>query len=187
MNAANLAITMAQKGIKTLLIDSDLRRPVLDILFTSSHRKTGLTNYLSLVTHWKECIRETSINNLDLMPAGQITSNAAEMLSTRMMKQFLKEARDAYDILLLDSPPLLPVTDATVLSAFVDSVILVARAGKTERKSIRYALELLTNVGVHIMGSVITGVKASEMSGYKAYNESYYGEPDDRKVRKIYK
>jgi Mrp family chromosome partitioning ATPase len=64
-------------------------------------------------------------------------------------------------------------------------VIIVARAGKTERKSIRYALELLTNVGVHIMGSIITGVKASEMSGYKTYYESYYGEPDDRKVRKI--
>lgn len=179
---ANIAITMAKKGVKTLLIDSDLRRPVLDILFTGSQRKVGLTHYLTGKNGWRDIIRETSLKNLYIAPAGFGVKNAAEVLSSRQMKDFIREARQVFDIILLDSPPLLPVTDATVLSAFVDGLIFVIKAGKTDKEEVRHALDLLSSVGVTLIGAVITGLRQSEIYGYKDNYSSYMEEMEPKQV-----
>ena len=170
---ANLAITMAQKGLKTLLVDSDLRRPILDVLFTGSHRKVGLTNYLAREINWQEAVRETTVNGLYLIPAGVGVKNASEILSSKLMWSFIEEVKKEYGIVLFDSPPLLPVTDGAVLAALVDGVILIAKMGKTSRDGIKRSIDILKDVNAKIIGTVLTGVRGPDYYGYKDYYNTY--------------
>ncbi len=170
---ANLAISMARKGTKTLLVDGDLRRPVMDTLFLGSPRKVGLTNLLTKNRIMDYAIRETSINKLHLMAAGTPVSNAPELLSTRWMKSFLQEAKSIYKMILIDSPPVLPVTDANILASVVDGVVLVMRSGKTSREDVRHAFELLNKVPCYKFGAVLTGIKDAKLYEYKQYYSSY--------------
>jgi len=170
---ANLAITMAQKGLKTLLVDSDLRRPILDVLFTGSHRKVGLTNYLAREINWREAVRETTVNGLYLIPAGVGVKNASEILSSKLMWSFIEEIKKEYGIVFFDSPPLLPVTDAAVLAALVDGVILITKIGKTSREGIKRSMDILRDVRAKILGTVLTGVRGPDYYGYKDYYNTY--------------
>ena len=172
--AANLAISIAKKGTKTLLVDSDLRKPVLDVLFMGSHRKVGLTNHLGREIGWKEAIRETSVNGLYIMAAGTSVTNAPEIISSKSMVSFIKEARQEYGIMVFDSSPLLAVVDATILSSVVDGVILVARASKTSREGLRRSMEVLRSAEANILGVVLTGVYISDLYRYRDYYHVYF-------------
>ncbi|HHS13732.1 MAG TPA: polysaccharide biosynthesis tyrosine autokinase [bacterium] len=174
--SANLAITFANKGVRTLLVDSDLRRPVLDMLFLGTQSKNGLTHHLGHALHWKEVIRETSVKNLFLMPAGALVKNASELLCSREMQLFIHEARKHFGIVILDSPPLLPVTDATVLASFVDGVVLVVRVNETKKQFIRRSLELLNSVDATILGAVLNGMDPKSYYGYHSYYMTYSDE-----------
>lgn len=167
--AANLAITMAKKGVKTLLVDSDLRKPVLDILFMGSGRKTGLTNYLGRGVDWHKIIRETTVQGLHLMAAGTGVKNASEILGSKSMESFIEESGNEYGMVIFDSPPLLPVTDATILASVVDGVVLVAGVGKTSKESVKRAMELLENAEANVLGVVVTGMPIADMYGYREY------------------
>ena len=167
---ANLAITIAQKGVKTLLVDSDLRRPVLDILFLGSHKQVGLSNYLNGGTSIKDMVRPTTVHGLDLMPAGVAVKNAAEILSSRQMVKFIQEAEKEYSIVILDSPPVLPVSDASILASIVDGVVLILRTDKTTRQSIKESVTTLNSVNANIMGCVLTG---TEKRKYYRYHDYY--------------
>jgi capsular exopolysaccharide synthesis family protein len=182
--AANLAISLAKKGVFTLLVDSDLRRPVLDILFMGSHRNVGLSNYLRHHMSWREMIRETSVSHLHLLSSGEQVKNAPELLSSRTLLQFIRQSRQVYGMVVLDSPPLLPVTDALVLAAAADGVILVTRSGKTSRKEVRQSLNLLARTNTPLLGVVLNGVPVSEGYGYKEYYRSYAKEREGRWKRK---
>jgi len=171
--AANLAITMARKGLNTLLVDGDLRRPVLDILLLGSHRKVGLTSVLNNERLWKNAVRETEIEGLHIIPAGATVMNAPELLSSHEMADFIQETRKVYDVVILDSPPLVPVTDAAVLSALMDGIILVIRVGKTSVDGLKRSLELLKPVGKRILGVVLTGIEKSSYYGYRNYYSTY--------------
>ena len=171
--AANLAITMAQKRVKTLLVDSDLRKPVLDVLFMGSHKNVGLTNSLGQEVDWKKGIRETSIIGLDLLSAGAIVKNASELLSSKTMLSFVHEIKNAYGMIIFDSPPLLPVTDATVLASVLDGVILVIKSGKTTLEGVRRSLDLLKSVEARLLGAVLVGVSSANVYGYKDYYRIY--------------
>lgn len=177
--AANLAISLAKKGTKTLLVDGDLRKPVLDILFMGSHRKVGLTNVLGSELSLTDAVRETAVSGLYLLASGTEVKNAPEILTSKSMRTFIQEASDEYGIVIIDSPPLLPVTDATVLASLVDSVILVSRAAITSREEVIRATELLQNAEVDILGAVLTGVDASTIVGYQNYYNAYF--MDDRR------
>jgi len=179
--SANIAITMAQRGVKTLLVDCDLRRPVLDVLFMGSHRKMGLTNFLAQEVSWKEALRETSINGLYLMGAGMGVKNASELLSSKMLLTFIQEAKKEYGLILFDSPPLLPVTDATILASLVDGVVLIVRNDKTSSHKVKNAMDLLKNVRAQLFGAILLGLKPKDTYAYKDYYGSYMDNIEDKK------
>ncbi len=166
---ANLAISMARKGTKTLLIDADLRKPVMDTLFLGSPRKLGLTNLINKKMKLEDVIRETSIRKLHLLAAGTAVHNAPELLSSRLMQFFLQQAKKDYAIILIDSPPILPVTDANILASLVDGVVLVIKSGQTSRKDVQRSFDLLNRVKCHHFGTVITEVKETNLYEYKQY------------------
>lgn len=170
--ASNIAISFARKGVKTLLVDNDLRRPVMDVLFTGSHRRIGLSNYLAKQIEWKEAVRETSVPYLNLLSAGQGVKNGPELISSKRMLQFIKDVKQEYDRVIIDSPPMLPVTDATILSSIVDGVILVVRTGKTKRTGLKRSIELLMRARSQFLGVVMSGIKESESYEYENYYKS---------------
>jgi len=180
--SANIAITMAQRGVKTLLIDCDLRRPVLDVLFMGSHRKMGITNYLAQEVSWKEALRETSINGLYLMGAGTGVKNASELLSSKLLAKFIHEAKEEFGLILFDSPPLLPVTDATILASLVDGVVLIVRNDKTAIHQVKSAMDLLKNVSTKLFGAILLGLKPQDSYAYKDYYGTYMENLKDKKL-----
>ena len=171
--AANIAIAMANKGNRTLLVDSDLRRPVLDMLFLGTQRNVGLTNVLGRKVDWRQAVSETAINGLYILSAGVHVQNSSELLSSSTMLKFIKQAKEEFRFVVFDSPPLLPITDATVLATAMDGVILVVRAERTTREGVKRSLELLENSGANIVGAVVTGLHVNDLYGYSTYYDSY--------------
>jgi capsular exopolysaccharide synthesis family protein len=169
---ANLAILMARNGIRTLLIDGDLRKPVLDVLFTGSPRQVGLSSVLNKKAEWKDTLRETSVSNLFLMPAGPEVKNAPELLGAYRMAHIVEEAKKEFGIVLFDSTPLLPVTDAALLATLLDGVILVVRASCTKREELTRSIQTVNSVRGHLLGSIVTGVHRSDLSDYANYYRS---------------
>lgn len=169
---ANIAITMARKGKKILLVDADLRRPVQDLLFTGSHRRIGLTNKLGEASGWRKAIRETSVKGLDLLPAGPAVKNAPDLLSSNAMARFIENMQKAYDIIFLDSPPVLPVTDASILATIVDGIIIVVCAGKTVKDAVSRSIDSIKAVDGNLLGIILTGGRETEMYGYRSYYRS---------------
>jgi capsular exopolysaccharide synthesis family protein len=167
--AANLAIAFADNGINTLLVDADLRKPVLDLLFMGSEMKTGLTSVLSQKTGWESLVRETTLKNLHFLAAGPAVKNAPEILGSTAMKTFLREAQKKYGAVILDSPPMLPVTDALVLSPQADAVLVVVRLGRSTLKRLQETLDRFRGVGANVAGAVLTGANRVERRSYRGY------------------
>jgi capsular exopolysaccharide synthesis family protein len=174
---ANLAITFAQQGQRTLLVDADLRRAVLDKLF-SVRREPGLTDLLVGRAQLADVVHESGIDNLSVLGSGPFPPNPSELLGSQAMRDVLSEASSAYDIVMLDSPPLLAVTDAAVLSTLVDGAILVVRMGATPRTSVRRAMSQLQTVHGRLIGAVLNDVDFRSGlygGGYGYYYYYYYG------------
>ena len=187
-SVANLAITFAQMGSKTLIIDTDLRRPVLHAIFDQA-RTEGLTNILIGKTTLQDVVRSTKIENLDLLVSGTLPPNPSELLASAAMEKLLKTITDRYDIVLFDSPPVIAVTDAAVLARKLDGIVLVVKSGETSRDAILRSRVLLENVNAHIFGVMLNGVKSDHMYGsyYYYYHHYYYygdGKHKKRKSRK---
>lgn len=182
---ANLAITFAQMGTRTLLVDTDLRRPVLHGIF-GQPRNDGLTNILVGRTTLQQAIKPTQIEDLYLVTSGTLPPNPSELLTSKMMEQFLSEADGMFDIVLLDTPPVIAVTDAAVLSRKVDGVVLVMRSGHTEQEIIQRSRVSLDKVNAKLLGVLVNGLQASNMYGsYYNYYEYYYAhDGKDRKKNK---
>jgi tyrosine-protein kinase Etk/Wzc len=179
---ANLAITFAQQGQRTLLIDADLRRAVLDQLF-GAPREPGLTDVLVGRAQLADVITQTEIPNLHVLGSGPFPPNPSELLGSQAMRDTLREAREAFDFVLLDSPPLLAVTDAAVLSTMVDGAILVVRMGSTARTSVRRAQSQLHTVHGRLVGAVLNDVDFRAGlygGGYGYYYYYYYGQDGHR-------
>ena len=182
---ANLAITMAQMGSRVLLVDADLRRPILHSIFKID-RRVGLTNVLVGRAASDEAIFETEIENLYLMPCGTLPPNPSELLGSDSMKRLLHELKQKYDVILFDTPPVIAVTDAAVLASKVDGVILVVKSGQTDREAAFRASVLLKNVKTRLLGALLNGVRIESMYGsyYYYYHYYYYGKEGDRKRKK---
>jgi tyrosine-protein kinase Etk/Wzc len=179
---ANLAITFAQQGQRTLLVDADLRRAVLDKLFTVP-REPGLTDVLVGRAPLAEVVNATVIDNLFVMGSGPFPPNPSELLGSQAMRDVLRQAREQFDVVLLDSPPLLAVTDAAVLSTMVDGAILVVRTGATPRPSVRRAVSQLQTVHGRLVGTVLNDVDFRSGlygGGYGYYYYQYYGQDGHR-------
>lgn len=151
---ANLAVTMAQSGRRTILVDCDLRRPQQHTLF-GLQATPGLTNYM-LAEVESIPLQKTSIENLSLLASGPVPPNPADLLGTSRMDVLIDTLLKEADIVLFDAPPVVAVTDAAILGAKTDGVLLVVQAGKTRRDHSERAKELLEKAKVHIVGVTLT-------------------------------
>jgi capsular exopolysaccharide synthesis family protein len=168
---SNLGITVAQSGKKVLLIDCDLRKPTV-------HKKLGLSNQDGLTTllakekKLDEVVQTTNIKNFFVLTSGPIPPNPAELLGSKKMKNFLNELQEYFDMILIDAPPVLAVTDAQILSTCCDGVVFVAGYGQAEKNAIVRAKELVDKVGGKIIGVVINKVPSNSKNHYY-YNYEY--------------
>ncbi|MBP1154387.1 MULTISPECIES: CpsD/CapB family tyrosine-protein kinase [unclassified Paenibacillus] len=167
----NLAVAFAQEGKKVVLIDADLRKPTLHHYFMKSNR-IGLSNLLAGQYTIQQAISDTHIENLSLISSGPVPPNPAEMLNSKRMEQQLQELKETYDIILMDTPPTLAVTDAQVLSAKCDGVVFVLNSGKVKRDTARKAMERLQHVNAKILGVVLNNKERNKNEGSYYY---YYG------------
>lgn len=169
---ANLGIVLAQAGKKTLLLDCDLRRPVL-------HKVFGLRNLRGVVSVIAEDasleeVRQQPLAGLNVVTTGPIPPNPAELLGSRRFAEFLASVREEFDYVLLDAPPMELVSDATILASQGDGVLLVLDAQSTSKGAMRRAIHSMENVGAKVLGTVMNNARASGR-GYQ-YGGSYtYG------------
>ena len=169
---ANLAITFANLGRKTLLVDTDLRRPVIHSVFNVK-REPGVTNYLSGQTDdYHSLVKTSEIENLSILTSGLIPPNPSEMLGSAKMSQLIKKLESDWDIVLFDSPPLVAVTDATMISKEIDSIVLVIKAGQTDKKAFHHTMANLKNIDAPLDGIVMNAVTSK--SNYGSYYYYYY-------------
>jgi polysaccharide biosynthesis transport protein len=170
---SNLAITMASARNKVLLIDCDLRKPMINRYFALSYA-LGLADILADNIPYKDAISSSRIENLDIMPCGSKLRNPSEMLDSNRMKELLDNLRKEYDYILLDTPPVVVVTDAALLASKCDSTILILSYGQTSIEGAIKAKELLDNVNARILGAVFNKVKVDRCGWYYGYYQNYY-------------
>jgi len=168
--AANLAIVMGQADKKVLLLDADLRKPTVHHTFDLLNRK-GLSTYLAGQDKLEDIIQKTEHTNVDVITSGPVPPNPAELLNSKAMSRFLEEASRYYDQILIDSPPVIAVTDAQVLATKVDGVILVVDSGRTNKEIAVKAKQQLEHVKANILGIVLNN---KEIKG-DSYYYYYYG------------
>jgi succinoglycan biosynthesis transport protein ExoP len=175
ITAANLAITMAQAGGKTLLLDTDLRKPRIHQIFTLDNT-TGLSNIITTGQDPLSFIKKTDIPNLNVLTSGPIPPNPAELLGSNRMHELMKTFAANFDRIILDSPPLIVVTDASILSTICDGVILVVQANRTGLDVIQRGKELLQDVNARIIGVVLNNmdIERGRYFYYYPYYRYYY-------------
>ena len=171
----NLAITFANLGKKTVLVDGDLRRPVVHRIFDID-RDPGLSHYLSAnEDEIASLINKTEIKNLSVIPAGITPPNPSELLGSKRMTDLIIKLKQDFDMVLIDSPPITAVTDATMVSHEVDSLVLVVKAGSTYKESLMRALSSLKGLDINLAGAVLNSVsKNSSHDSYTYYYQYYH-------------
>jgi tyrosine-protein kinase Etk/Wzc len=167
----NLAITLAQMGARTLLLDTDFRRPVIHSIF-GIKKEPGITNVLIGKSSVYDIISPTEIENLFVIPCGVLPPNPSELLASDSMTKMIETLRDEFDFLIFDTPPVIAVTDAVVLSSQVDGVILVVESGKATFDAVNRAKILLQNVNAKIIGSVLNNIDVRR--SYHGYDYYHY-------------
>jgi len=178
--ASNLAAILAQRDTRVVLIDGDLRRPNIHHRF-GMNGKIGLTTVLTGATTLEETVQTVpEIPNLDILPSGPIPPFPAEMLSSDAMVALLKRCGELYSYVVIDSPPILSVTDGVILARMADAVILVVRHGKSSKHVVRRARDLLLRSGGPITGIVLNAVdlNSPEYYGYYGYSGYSYSSVD---------
>lgn len=168
----NLAYICAQGGYTTLMIDADLRRPRLHTFFDINN-SVGLTNYLTTELVLEDVILQTPVDNLYFMPSGVLPADAAGILNSRRMSELIQDVKQRFDLVLIDSPPILGVSDASVLASEVDLTIIVVQHRKLPRNMLMRVKQSVENVGGNVLGVVLNNVDVRSDSQYQYYT-SYY-------------
>lgn len=154
---SNLAVTYAQEGKRVLLIDADMRKPSLHRVFSQMNHQ-GLSTFLRGESIIQEVVQETSIENLYLLPSGPVPANPSELIDSSGMRELLHQLKEQYDVILVDTPSVLSVSDSVIVSALCDGVIMVAAAGRVKREHLRKAKEQLDHVNARMLGIVLNQV-----------------------------
>jgi succinoglycan biosynthesis transport protein ExoP len=180
---ANLAVTLSQAGYSVVVVSCDLRRPRIHDFF-------GLPNTIGFTS---VLLRETPLSNalqdvpdapgLRVLASGPLPPNPSELLASHLTTELLAELESQFDLVLVDSPPVLPVTDAVVLASKTDATLMIANAGSTSKKSLARAFELLRQVSAPVVGSVLNGATAEGAYGY-AYSYYRYDRQEEEAVRR---
>ncbi len=181
--ASNLAVVLAQLGRQVLLVDCDLRKPRLHQVFHVSNR-FGLVNQLTAAADPDAVYLPTEVPNLWLTPSGPIPPNPSELLASDRMREWLKTARARFDFVVIDTPPALAVTDATIVGMLVDGVVLTLRSGKVTREEARLCRDRLRQAGIKILGAVLNRYRSHQAGLGKRYRyyESYGAEESEPKA-----
>lgn len=187
----NLAYVCAQGGYTTLMIDADLRRPRLHTFFDINN-SVGLTNYLTTDLMLEDVILQTPVDNLYFMPSGVLPADAAGILNSRRMSELVQDVKQRFDLVLIDSPPILGVSDASVLASEVDLTMIVVQHRKLPRNMLLRVKQAVENVGGQVIGVVLNNVDIRSDNQYQYYT-SYYtyyapsAEPEARNNRPVVK
>lgn len=201
--AANLAVVVAQQGARVLLIDADMRKPMQHHTF-GLKRDPGLAECLLGQMEWQDAVRRFSdvmlgdmgidqalytpgLDQLDILTCGRVSANPPDMLAAPVMNKILEDVREEYDLVLIDMPPMLHTTDATVLASKVDGVLLVYHIGSVVRGALKRVKSNLESVGGKVLGVVLNGVRGELSPDYATYkmNRYYaYSYGKDEKLRK---
>ena len=168
--AGNLAIAIAQTGQRVLFIDADLRRPRAHTLFQET-QEPGLSNLLVGTATSEESVRATNVEGLVLLPAGHIPPNPAELLGSSRFRSLLESAGQQFDWVIIDSPPIMPVTDAAVVGNLVSGVLFVVHSEKTSRHAAAQAIGQLARANARIIGGVLNRV---DLQRNPYYYSAYY-------------
>jgi capsular exopolysaccharide synthesis family protein len=176
MTVVNLGAVMAQSGQRTLLVDTDMRRPRLHKLLGVSNEH-GVSRLVVGDGEIDDAVKSTTVPNLHLLPCGPVPPNPAEILSTERFAALVDRLRGKFDRVILDSPPVLAVTDAVILSRVVDGTILVVRAGRTAREALHRARGALAAVNANLLGVVLNDVdlRNPHYYGHYGYASHYHG------------
>lgn len=181
--AGNLACSIAQSGKRTLLIDCDLRRPQVTDNFALAD-ELGLVDVLNGKCEPSEATHATPLNTLKMMPSGPIPANPAEALTLPEMSELLEVLREKFDYIILDTPPLLVVTDPSIIASMVDGVVMALKIRRKSKPNTTEAAGILRNVGAKLLGVVINNSDESSASdGYKGYGYYRYGRHTSRYYR----
>ena len=172
VTAGNLAVTMAQNERQTLLLDCDFRRPRMHKLLGTG-RTPGLTDYLMEGPGGDVSVHPTVVDNLYALSAGSAVNNPAELLGSQSFRTLLEALRDHFDVVILDTPPVLVAADASVLAARADGVAIVARSAGTTSPELTEAIRTLTNVGSSVEGVIFNAFAVSSAYGYKLRYRNY--------------
>jgi capsular exopolysaccharide synthesis family protein len=171
----NLAITLAQSGRKVIVVDADLRKGNCHALLGLQNR-SGLSNLLNEELGVEECLQETPVERLFLLSRGTPSPNPTDLLASNRMYEVLRALRERFDMVLVDSPPAIAISDAAILSSQCDGVVLVLRAQVTAVEAARRSVEGLEMVGARILGAVLNGIdiRNPDYADYRHYYKSYY-------------
>lgn len=173
VSAANIAIVMAQAGRRTLLVDADLRRPRVHHLF-DLNRTPGLAETLTDDSGTASPnIQDTPIEHLQVLAAGKAVDRPAERIGSAQLRALMEQLREQFDVVVIDTPPVLAATDAAYLSTQCDGTVMIARAGETTRHELQHALEALDDVGATFLGTLFNGFDVSMAYGYKLRYRHY--------------
>jgi capsular exopolysaccharide synthesis family protein len=173
LTIANLAMAYAQLGKRILLVDTDLRRPVQHKLFSLS-REPGFAELFQESPEYEKSIRSTGRENLYICTAGMFSPNPAELIGSQKMLHHIEYFKQHFDMIFFDTPPIVAVTDATLLGKKIDGVLLVIRSHHTDRDFGQRALSTLSNVGVRILGTVLNDINLSQRYSSYSYYKYYY-------------
>ncbi|MEA3305467.1 MAG: polysaccharide biosynthesis tyrosine autokinase [Candidatus Omnitrophota bacterium] len=168
----NLGIAMANSQKKVLLVDGDMRKPRLHEVFNKKN-EAGLSNFLSGQAEFTDLIRETGIDNLSFVSGGHHAPNPSELLTSHKMREFIDNAKEKFDFILFDTPPVAVVTDAVILSQTADGTIIVIESGKTNKKVLSRINQVLNNAQARIIGALLNKISANHSSYH--YYSYYYG------------
>jgi polysaccharide biosynthesis transport protein len=181
---ANLAFICAQGGYSTLVVDADLRRPVQHELFDVNN-DIGLTNYLTTEMELDDVILPTAVENLSILPSGILPSDAVGILNSQRMSDMIAELKLRYDIIFFDSPPMLGVSDASVLASEVDQSIIVVQHRRFPRNMLTRVKQAILGVGGTVLGVVLNNVDLKHDQNYYYYTNYYgYYQPRDKESRR---
>lgn len=162
----NVAVSFAKQGKKVVLVDLDLRRPTLKATFSMNNVK-GISNYITDTNvSLEDIVFETTVDNLDVIDSGPIPPNPSELVSSVRIQNLIKQLKGKYDVLIFDVPPILAVTDAQIISTYVDGTILVVREGYTYKDDVKKAINLINNVGGKFVGAILNDVPSNTNAKY---------------------